>query len=297
MKPRDLLELALLAAIWGASFLFIRMGAAAFGPLALAGLRVTGAVVCLLPLLVWRGEAAALRRHWRPILLVGLTNSALPFICFGVAALAISGGLSAIFNATTPLWGALVAWLWLGERPSRPRGLGLLLGFAGVFWLAWDRASIHPGEHGVSPVLAIAACLVATLLYGFSANFTRRHLQGVPSMALAAGSQLSASLLLVPLMLTHWPAHAPTASAWSAAILLAVLCTGLAYVLYFRLIARVGPANAMTVTFLIPAFAVLWGALFLGESISPTMVGACGIILAGTALVTGLWPWPRRPSA
>ena len=290
MKPKDLAELALLAAIWGASFLFIRLGAAAFGPLALAGLRVVGAVACLLPLLIWRGELRALRQHWRPILLVGITNSALPFICFGVAALAITGGLSAIFNATTPLWGALIAWAWLGERPSGRKGLGLALGFAGVLWLAWDRASFHPGEHGVSPALAVAACLCATLMYGFSANFTRRRLTGVPSMALTAGSQAGAGLLLIPLMVTHWPEVPPSPVAWLAAVLLAVLCTGLAYVLYFRLIGRVGASNAMTVTFLIPAFAVLWGALFLGETLSATMVGACAVILLGTALVTGLLP-------
>ena len=235
MKPKDLAELALLAAIWGASFLFIRLGTAAFGPLALAGLRVVGAVACLLPLLVWRGELGALRQHWRAILLVGITNSALPFICFGVAALAITGGLSAIFNATTPLWGALIAWGWMGERPGGRKGLGLALGFAGVLWLAWDRASFHPGEHGVSPALAVAACLCATLMYGFSANFTRRHLAGVPSMALAAGSQAGAGLLLIPLMVTHWPQDPPSRLAWLAAGLLAVLCTGLAYVLYFQI--------------------------------------------------------------
>jgi len=147
----------------------------------------------------------------------------------------------------------------------------------------------------VSPALAVAACLCATLMYGFSANFTRRHLAGVPSMALAAGSQAGAGLLLIPLMVTHWPQVPPSRLAWLAAGLLAVLCTGLAYVLYFRLISRVGASNAMTVTFLIPAFAVLWGALFLGETLSATMVGACAVILLGTALVTGLLP-RRRPA-
>lgn len=291
---RALPELLLLAAIWGASFLFIRLGAAAFGPLALAGVRVVGAVLFLLPWLLWRGEAGALRRHWRPILLVGLTNSALPFICFGVAALAISGGLSAIFNATTPLWGALLAATWLGDRLPRARVAGLALGFAGVLWLAWDQASLRPGEQGVSALAAVAACLVATFLYGFSANFTRRYLSGVPPMALAVGSQLSASLLLVPLMVTHWPTLPPSPTAWLAATLLAVMCTGVAYVLYFRLIAAVGASNAMTVTFLIPAFAMVWGALFLGEVVSAAMLAAGAVVLLGTGLVTGLIR-PGRP--
>lgn len=295
MKSRDLSELLLLAALWGASFLFMRVAAPEFGPVALAGLRVLGACAVLLPLLMWRGEAAALRRHWRPLLLVGLTNSALPFLCYGVAALAITGGLSAVFNATTPLWGALIAWLWLQDRPGRHKLLGLALGFGGVLWLAWDKASFKSGTVGVSPGLAVVACLAATLMYGFSACYTRKHLAGVPSMALACGSQLSAALLLVPLAAWQWPARLPGLAAWVSVAGLALLCTGLAYVLYFRLIAHVGAAQAMSVTFLIPAFAVLWGVLLLGEQVSLVMLGACAVILLGTALVTGLWQprWPR----
>jgi drug/metabolite transporter (DMT)-like permease len=293
MKATDLGELLLLAAVWGASFLFMRLGAAEFGPVALASLRVAGASACLLPLLLWRGEGSALLRHWRPLLLVGLTNSALPFLCFGTAALAISGGLSSVFNATTPLWGALLAWVWLHDRPGPGKLLGLAVGFAGVLWLAWDRAALTSDTAGVSPALAVVACVLATALYGFSANFTRRYLTGVPSMALAAGSQLSASLLLVPLGLLNWPATWPGTSAWWAAAGLAVLCTGLAYVLFFRLIARIGAGNAISVTFLIPGFAVAWGALFLGETVDLTMVMACAVILIGTALVTGLLRWPE----
>jgi len=288
MKPAHLAELLLLAALWGASFLFIRMGAHEFGPLALAGLRVAGASLLLLPVLISRGEWAALRQHWRRIALVGLSNSAIPFVCYGVAALAITGGLSSIFNATTPLWGALIGWWWLGDRPNAHKALGLALGFGGVLWLAGGHASFKPGEHGVSPALAVAACLLATLMYGFSANYTKRHLQGIPSMALAAGSQLSAAVVLVPLALWAWPATTPAPSSWIAVGALAFACTGVAYILYFRLIAHVGASQAMSVTFLIPAFAVLWGTLFLGEAITPVMVAACGVILVGTALVTGL---------
>jgi drug/metabolite transporter (DMT)-like permease len=293
MKLAHLLELLLLAALWGASFLFIRLGAHEFGPLALAGLRVVGASALLLPVLVWRGEWPALRQHWRRIGLVGLTNSALPFVCYGVAALAITGGLSSVFNATTPLWGALIGWMWLKDRPDLNKGLGLALGFAGVLWLAGGNASFKPGEHGVSPAVAVGACLLATLMYGFSANYTKRYLQGIPSMALAAGSQLSATVLLLPLALWRWPQTPPSAGAWGAGIALALACTGVAYILYFRLIAHVGASHAMSVTFLIPAFAVLWGALFLGEAITPTMVAACGVILVGTGLVTGLLRWRR----
>jgi len=287
MPVLALAELFGLAAIWGGSFLFMRIAGPGFGPAALAELRGIGAVLLLIPLVAWRGELGALRRHAGAIAIVGLTNSAIPFVCFALASLAITAGLSSIFNATTPLWGALVAWLWLGDRPDRSRLLGLAIGFVGVLWLAWDKASLKPGDHGVSPALAIGACLCATLLYGFSASFTKRYLTGVPPMALAAGSQLSAAVALAVPAAIWWPLAMPDAGAWAAAAALSVLCTGIAYVLYFRLIAHLGPANAISVTFLIPVFAVLWGVLFLHETLTPTMVAGCAVVLTGTSLATG----------
>lgn len=297
MNARDLMSLCLLAAVWGASFLFMRLGAAEFGPFALVGLRVLGASLVLLPLMAWQGEAAVLRQHWRPILRIGVIASALPFLAFAYAALAINGGLSAILNATTPLWGTLIGWLWLKDRPSGHRLLGLAIGFAGVLWLAADQASFKPGVSGPSSGMAVLACLAAAAMYGLATNDARRHLTGLPPLALAAGSQLGASAVLVLPMGWHWPAQSPGALAWGAAAGLAFLCTGLAYVLYFRLIARIGATNAMTVTFLIPAFAVAWGALLLDEVVSPTMLGACAVILVGTALVTGLLPRRRAAPA
>ncbi len=297
MNRRDLIELFTLAALWGAAFLFMRVAAPDFGPIALTFLRVAGAAVLLVPLLIQRGEAAALRQHWRPILVVGITNSALPFLCFTFAALAITAGLSAIFNATTPLWAALIAWLWLKDRLTPLRWVGLAIGFAGVVGLAFDKASFKAGALGVSPALALLACIVAAALYGFSANYTKRRLTGVPPMAIAAGSQLSASLVLLLPALWAWPAVTPSPLAWGSAVVLSVACTAVAYILYFRLIAHAGPANASAVTFLIPGFAVAWGALFLGETLSPAVVAGCAVILFGTALATGLLRWPRARAA
>jgi drug/metabolite transporter (DMT)-like permease len=288
MRQRDLGELLALAAIWGASFLFMRIGAPEFGAIPLAALRVVGATLILLPLLAARGEFGLLLKHWKPILLVGITNSALPFMCFGFALLYITAGLSSIFNAATPLFGAAIAWIWLKDRLSPARTLGLLIGFVGVFGLAYAKATVKSGAEGVSVVLAILACLTATLAYGFSASFTKKYLTGVPPMVVAAGSQLGAALVLVVPAIVLWPAQRPTPSAWLNVIALAVLCTGLAYVLFFRLIAHVGPANAITVTFLIPGFAVAWGALFLGETLTWQMVVGCAVILVGTSLATGV---------
>lgn len=288
MKPGDAAELLLLAALWGASFLFMRIGAPEFGPLALVFVRAGGAALALLPLLAWRREAAALRTHWRPIVVVGLLNTALPFTLFTAAALVLNAGLSGIFNATAPLWAALIAWLWLGDRPTRWRALGLAVGFGGVLLLAADRASLQPGMFGISPALGIAACLLATACYGFSVNYTRRRLAGVPSLALAAGSQGAAALAMALPAWWAWPAALPGVTAWGAALALALACTALAYILYFRLIAHLGPAQAITVTYLIPVFAIAWGGLFLGEAVTPVMLAGGVIVLLGTALASGL---------
>lgn len=298
MKKSDLLELVTLAALWGASFLFMRLGAADFGPAPLAFVRVLAASALLLPLLAYRHQLPALRQHWRPLLLVGLTNSALPFLCFNYAALSINAGLSAVFNATTPLFGALFAWLWLKDRLDTSRIAGLAIGFGGVLWLVWDRAGLKPGASGVGDVApAILACLAATVLYGFSASFTKRYLTGVPPMAAATGSQVSAALFLAVPAVVWWPTEMPGAQAWGYALVLAVACTALAYLLYFRLIANVGPANAISVTFLIPVFAVVWGGLFLSEKVDLIMALGCAVILLGTSLVTGVLKLPKAFTA
>lgn len=298
MRPADALELFALAAVWGGSFIFMRMGAGEFGALALACLRVAGAAIVLLPLLAWRRELTELRAHWKPILIVGVMNSAFPFVCFAYAALTINAGLSAIFNAAAPLFGAVIAWLWLKDRLSAPRVAGLVIGFAGVFGLAFGKAGIHAGAQGAATSLAVLACMAASASYGFSANFTKRHLFGVKPMAVAAGSQLAATIVLALPAWWAWPAASPSGAAWLTVTVLAIACTGIAYVMYFRLIAHVGPANAITVTFLVPAFAVAWGALFLGERPTAAMLVGCAVIVVGTALATGLLPRPRvaRPA-
>lgn len=289
IKSLDLGELLLLAAIWGASFLFMRLGAHEFGAIPLAALRVAGASLFLLPLLAARQGLTELRRDWRPLLVVGLLNSALPFALYSYAALSITAGLSSILNATTPLWGALVAWAWLGQGLTASRIAGLALGFAGVVFLAWDQASFKPGGSG----WAVLACLLATLCYGIAANFTKRFLSRCSPLTVATGSQFSAALLLAGPAVFFWPASLPSAPAWAAVAALALLCTGVAYILYFRLMQRIGPTNTIAVTFLIPGFAVVWGWLFLAEAFTWRMAGGCAIVLLGTALALGLLPRRR----
>ncbi|CAN7421166.1 EamA family transporter [Acidovorax sp. LjRoot74] len=280
-------EFILLAALWGASFLFMRMGASEFGPLPMVGLRVGLAAVFLWPIMLRQGHYPALRQHWRPIMLAGIINSAIPFALFGWAVLHIQTGLASILNATVPLFGALVAWLWLGDRINRLRWVGLALGFGGVALLAW-RAPAGTGFKTDAAHWAIVACLVASGFYGISASFARRYLTGIPPLATATGSQVGAALGLALPTLWLWPAQMPGLRAWGAIVAIAVMCTGIAYILYFRLIASAGPSRALAVTFITPVFAVLYGALFLGESITSWMLGCALVIVCGTMLSTGL---------
>jgi len=293
MRSCDALELLTLAALWGASFLFMRLGAGEFGPMALAALRCLGAALFLWPVVLAQGHGTALRANWRAIAWLGVVNSALPFVLYGVALLAINAGLSAIFNAATPLWAAAIGALWLHERLGPTRVLGLAIGLVGVIGLAWDKAGFTANEHGVSVALAIAACLAATLLYGYGATYAKRRLTGVSSMAMAAGSQSSAALLLAAPAWLQRPHAMPGVTAWVSLALLALLCTGVAYILYFRLIAHIGATSASAVTFLIPVFAATFGWLFLDEHLSASMIVGGTIILMGTALAMGLLPRQR----
>lgn len=284
MTLRDIAQLLALAALWGASYLFMRLEAGAFGALALAALRAGLAGVLLLGWLAMRGELPALRRHWRPIALVGLSNSALPYVCFSYASHSIEAGMASIFSAATPLFGALVARLWLGEALQPRRLLGLLIGLGGVAGLAWRHAGLQSGVQDTHLLLALGACLLAPLAYGFSVCFTQRYLTQVPPLAAATGSQLAAALVLALPAASTWPAAMPGATAWGAAVALAVACTAMAYPLFFGLIARIGHGRATTVTFLIPLFAMAWGLVFLGEHITADMVVGGAVVLVGTAL-------------
>jgi drug/metabolite transporter (DMT)-like permease len=294
-----LIDFVLLAAIWGASFLFMRLAVVEFGPFATAGVRVLIASLFLLPIMLWRGHGANFRQHWRPVLLVGIANSGIPFACYCFALVFITTGLSAILNATVPLFGAIVAWVWLKDRPSHSRLAGLAIGFAGVALLASDKAGTRAGDGqdglgGWGPTLAVAACLTATVCYALSASFTKRYLGGIPSLVTATGSQMGATLILLIPTLVFWPATLPGLQAWLSLLVVGIVCTGLAYVLYFRIIERAGPAKALAVTFVVPVFAVFYGVVFLGEQVSLWMLGCALVIVCGTALSTGLVRLPSR---
>ncbi|MBH9662254.1 DMT family transporter [Burkholderia multivorans] len=277
------LQLVALAAIWGASFLFMRMGAPEFGVIPLIALRVAIAAVLLSPVLRDASARREFRTHAVPLFVVGVANSALPFCLLTYAALFVTAGTDSILNATTPLWTALVAYVWLRTPLTKPQTLGLAVGFAGVVVLAGS--AVGAGAAGTPG--AIAAAMLATLSYGFAAHYSKRKLANVRPFVSAFGSQLFAAVVLAPLAAPLWPRGDVHASAWIAVVLLGAVCTAIAYLLYFRLIRNAGAQYAASVTFLIPVFGVVWGAVFLHETITAQTLAGCAIILLGTALATG----------
>ena len=284
-----------LGALWGSSFLFMRFSALEFGAMATAAGRVGIAAAFLLPIVLVKGLLPELRKHWKKIFFMGIFNSAIPFACFAFALLSITTGLSAILNATVPMFGALVAWVWLKDKPALSRLTGIAIGFSGIALLAWDKASFKPDASGIAPGWAVLACLLACLCYGIAASFAKKYMVGINPMVTAAGSQIGATLgLLVP-AIWLWPANTPNTVAWLALMVLGVACTGIAYILYFRLIEKAGPQRTLTVTFLIPVFAVVYGAVFLRESITPWMLLCAAVIVCGTALATGLVSFRANP--
>ncbi len=278
----------MLGALWGASFLFMHYAAFEFGPLPTAAMRVAIAAAFLLPIVLIKGKLAELQKHWKKIFFMGIFNSAIPFACFAFSLLSITTGLSAILNATTPMFGALIAWVWLKDKPALPRIAGLVIGFAGVALLAWDKATFKPDAAGAAPGWAVLACLLACLCYGIAASFAKKYMGGIHPMVTAAGSQIGATLGLLLPAIWLWPARTPSTTAWLAMVVLGVACTGIAYILYFRLIENAGPQRTLTVTFLIPVFAVFYGAVFLHEVVTPWMLLCAVVIVCGTALATGL---------
>lgn len=274
---RTPVELTLLGAIWGGSFLFMRVAAADFGPLPLVEARLALGGLVLTPFL-WRARAQFTPGLWLRIAAIAAINSVVPFALFAWGAERAPAGIGAITNAMTVMFTYLVAHFLFGERIGARRLIGLTAGFAGVAILASGRTA------GDGVWQAALAGTAAAVCYGFGINLMRRYLTGYPAAAVAAANLVTGSLLLAPLAAYSWPSRPIPAASWASAVLLGVLCTGAAFVLYYRLIARVGGPRASTVTYLIPLFGVIWAWLLLGEPLTPTMALAGALILSGVAL-------------
>ena len=271
------IELTILGAIWGGSFLFMRVAAADFGPFALVEVRLTLGAVVLLPFL-WRARAQFTATLWLQLAWISAINSTIPFVLFAWGAQRAPAGIGAITNSMAVMFAALVAFIFYGERIGPRRAVGLLAGFVGVAVLASGKTG------GSSTGPAVLAGTSAALLYGIGANVIRRYLKGIPASAVAAATLITASVLLSPFAIHTWPKHPIPAMSWVCAVLLGMLCTGTAYAIYYRLIHRIGAPRAATVTYLIPLFGVIWAWLILGEPLTVTMAASGALILGGVAL-------------
>ncbi|MFC5569823.1 DMT family transporter [Lysobacter yangpyeongensis] len=271
-------ELGLLGAIWGASFLFMRVAANDFGPLPLVEVRLALGSLVLLPFL-WRARSQfASKQLWGKLALIGAINSAVPFMLFAWAAQRAPAGVGAIANAMTVLFTALVGFLFFGEKIGAKRAVALFTGFAGVVVLASGKVA------GASIGWAVVAGATASFLYGIGINLVRRHLTGLPPAAVASATLGTSALLTLPFAIASWPQHAIPLKSWLSAGMLGVLCTGIAFVMYYRLIARIGASRASTVTYLIPVFGVAWAWLLLGEALTWTMAISAALILGSVAM-------------
>ena len=284
MRISDIVELLLLAALWGGSFLFMRIAAPVLGPVWLIEFRVLLAGLVLLPLLVRFNLLREVRRKLMPLVVVGWINSAVPFLLLAFASVSLPAGFTSILNATTPLFGTVVAAVWLKEKLTPARMIGFVLGFIGVVILVGWKA-IEATPHFF---MAVLAGLGAALIYAIAAPYIKQNLAGVPSLVVTTISQLSAALLLLPALPFTVPQQTPSVTVVMAVIALALFSTAFAYILYFRLIQNLGSTKALTVTYLIPLFAILWGAIVLGETITASMIWGCGFILLGTAIANDL---------
>lgn len=285
LRAADVVRLVALGAIWGSSFIFVRVLAPVIGPWATADWRVLIGGAVLIAYAAVIGQTPRLREFWRAYGIIGVVNSAIPFTLFGLAALHLPASYLGILNSSTPLFAAVLASVWLDEPLTPAKILGIVAGCAGVALVSRAGPVVPDGMFG----WAVAASLTAAFCYAASGIYLRRKASQAPPLAVAGWSQLAAGALLLPVLPFVEPA-APwlllrDPAIASAVLALALICSAVAYLLYYRLMQDVGPTRTFTVTFLIPLFGMLWGALFLHEQITGAMVGGCALIISGVLAV------------
>jgi drug/metabolite transporter (DMT)-like permease len=280
MGPRSLVELILLAALWGGSFLFMRIAAPALGVVWLIALRLVLAGLVLLPIARSAGLLKIMGQNWRSLLLVGCINLAVPFSLFAFASLFLPAGFTSILNATVPLFGTMIATLYFKEKLTLARCVGFVLGFVGVMILVgWRSLDLTP-----TFLAAVGAGLLAALLYAIAALYIKARMAGLPALAIATGSQFGGLVWLLPFLAFTMPQDFPAPNVIGALLALSLLSTALASMIYLRLIKTIGPTKTLTVTYLIPIFAIVWSAIVLGEPLTVSMLFGGGLVLLGTAI-------------
>jgi drug/metabolite transporter (DMT)-like permease len=289
MAPIDLLRFLSLAAIWGSSYMYMRIAAPGFGPLPLVLLRLSGATLFFLPWLLRPPMRKLIRSNLGGLLVLGALNSAIPFTLLAFSTLRLQAGYTAVLGATVPMFAVAIDALWWRQPLSRQRLMGLALGFGGVVILAWQHFDFGAGGSG----WAVLSTLGASACYACAAHFGKRRFAGQPVMLPAAGSMLASTVMLIPLGCWLWPAVLPRSTDWLAVGVLSIVCTACAYLLYYQLITRISATALTSVAFVIPVFGVVWGALFLREQITLHILTGMLITLAGTAFTSGRFGNPR----
>jgi drug/metabolite transporter (DMT)-like permease len=286
MRPRDFAGLVLLGALWGGSFLFIRVAVPSLGPFLLAELRVGLAAVALFLFALAAGRVPEIRHRWRSFLVLGFLNAAVPFSLISAAEIHLTASLAAILNSTTVMFSAIVAAVWIGDVLTARKAIGIVFGIIGVSVLVgWD-----PLPLSGSVLLAVAAMLIASLSYALGATYAKRSFSGIPPLGMAIGQLGGAVALLLPLAAVSIPEKAPSFVVALSMLGLALLSTSVAYLIYFRLIENVGPTSTVTVTLLVPVFGLLFGVLLLDEPFGPGTLAGLAIILTSVVLITGIAP-------
>ena len=285
MSARSVFELLALAALWGGSFICLRIAVPQFGAIPLIFLRVSIAALVLVPPIIQSKVMEQIKKAPWAIFFMGLFMSAIPFTLFAYASHALEAGTMVVINATAPIWAALISSQMNGYRLTKSQGAGMVIGLLGVCFIAWGSVGI---KQGGDAGLAILASVGATFCYGLGSSLGKRYLEDVSPIAITFGSLVFASALLAIPAILFMPPVMPTPDAWIVAGILGVGCTAAAYLLFYRLTKTIGGERAIAVTYLQPLFGITWGSLLLGESISISIVVGGLVILLGTALVTNL---------
>jgi drug/metabolite transporter (DMT)-like permease len=293
LRPADYARLVTLAALWGASYLFMRVAEPHVGSVAMVEGRTLVAGAMLVAFAAATRQSIAFRRFWKHYLFIGAVAVAIPITLIGFALRDIDASTAAILNATSPLFSAVIASLWIHERLTVPKVTGIALCIAGIAVLVgWTPRPMSSAE-----LLACGMSICASVCYGYSSVYTKVYLQEAPPMGVPAGASIFAALLAAPFAPWTILATPVPAIAWACVAALGVLSTGVAFILYYRLIADVGPVRAMTVTLLVPVFGVFWGVVLLGEHLTPGRILGGAIILVGCGLILGLIRLPSKATA
>jgi drug/metabolite transporter (DMT)-like permease len=287
-----MLRLVVLAMIWGGSFLFMRIAVPEFGTGFTAAGRLALAAVALLAFAAIQGARVDFRKHYKAYLWIGALSASIPFLLFAFTARYLPAGYSAVLNATVPLFAVLLGWYLHRKRPSLSKFVGVVVGLAGVVTIA-RFGTVTPT---VLTLLSFAAGLGAAMLYAVGAAEVRRLFASTDPVVVATGSQVGAAILLLPLLVIDMPTSLPPLAPSLALLALGLVCTAVAFVMYFRILREAGPERGTTVTFMVPVFAQIWGALFLHEAVTWAVVVGLGLVLFAVALVFERvkLPWRRR---